>query len=159
MADSKQSGSSRGKKSSGSGGSKKSSSSGGRKRSSSSGGSKASGESASSKSGGSKKSGESSRSGNSSGSSKESSGKITARDIVESAAEQLPQLIGRPVEGVLAVEKDGSEWAVRVEVLELERVPNTTDVLGQYEVTLDGDGDVIAARRTRRYTRSQSGDD
>ena len=31
--------------------------------------------------------------------------------------------------------RTGSEWSVTVEVLELERVPNTTDVLGNYEVT------------------------
>jgi hypothetical protein len=71
----------------------------------------------------------------------------------------LQELIGRQVEGVLAVEKDGDSWSVSVEVLELERVPNTTDVLGKYEVTLDSDGDVIAAKRTRRYLRSQSGED
>jgi len=59
---------------------------------------------------------------------------------------------------VLGVEKDGKNWSVSVEVLELERVPNTTDVLGKYEVTLDGDGEVVAAHRTQRYLRSQAGE-
>ena len=92
---------------------------------------------------------------------KGSSDSLSPREIVRGAVRQLQELIGRPVEGVLAIEKDddGDEWAVSVEVLELERVPNTTDVLGKYEVKLDSDGDVIAAKRTRRYLRSQSGED
>ena len=46
-----------------------------------------------------------------------------------------------------------------VEVLELERIPNTTDMLGNYEVRLDGQGEIASARRTRRYLRAQSGED
>ena len=75
------------------------------------------------------------------------------RDIVQGAIAQLPELIGKPVDGVSGMEKDGSEWVVTVEVVELERVPNTTDVLGSYRVTVDGDGDITSARRTRRYYR------
>jgi hypothetical protein len=48
---------------------------------------------------------------------------------------------------------------VTVEVVELARIPNTTDVLGKYEVTLDKDGEVTGAKRTRRYNRSEAGDD
>jgi|SRR5687768_1510601 hypothetical protein len=99
------------------------------------------------------------KSSGSDGGSSQSSQKRSARDVVADAAGQLQELIGRPVEAVLGIEKDGSEWAVTVEVLELERVPNTTDVLGRYEVTLDGDGEIVAAHRTKRYVRSQSGDE
>ena len=75
------------------------------------------------------------------------------------AVEQLQELIGRPVEAVTGMEKDGSEWTVTVEVVELSRIPNTTDVLGKYEVTLDRNGEIKGARRTRRYYRSEAGDD
>jgi hypothetical protein len=57
------------------------------------------------------------------------------------------------------MEKDGSAWTVTVEVVELARIPNTTDVLGSYQVTLDREGEVTAARRIRRYYRSQAGED
>jgi hypothetical protein len=80
------------------------------------------------------------------------------REIVESAVEQVQDLIGRPVESVTGMEKDGSEWTVTLEVLELERVPNTTDVLGKYEVTVDQDGEVTGAHRTRRYHRAEAGE-
>ncbi|TMK72033.1 MAG: gas vesicle protein [Actinobacteria bacterium] len=81
------------------------------------------------------------------------------REIVLEAVSQGQELIGRPVESVTGMEKDGNEWKVTLEVLELERVPNTTDVLGKYEVTLDKDGEVTSAHRTRRYHRAEAGED
>src|SRR5919109_273504 len=71
----------------------------------------------------------------------------SAQDFAIEAVRQLQQLIGRPVEGVTGMERNGSEWKVTVEVLELERVPNTTDILGIYEVTLDKNGELTGAQR------------
>jgi hypothetical protein len=45
---------------------------------------------------------------------------------------------------------------VTLELLELERIPDTTSLLGTYEATLDGDGNLLGAHRTRRYPRNQS---
>jgi hypothetical protein len=75
-----------------------------------------------------------------------------------SAVEQVQELIGRRVESVTGMEKNGNEWTVTLEVLELERVPATTDVLGKYEVTLDKDGELTGAQRTRRYPRAEAGE-
>jgi hypothetical protein len=113
--------------------------------------------SSSSKSSSSKNS--SSRSSSGKGSSRKSANGRATRDVVLDAAQQLQELIGRPVEGVLGMEKDGDEWTLTVQVLELERIPNTTDVLGRYEVTVDGNGEITAMRRTRRYFRAEAGDD
>jgi hypothetical protein len=81
------------------------------------------------------------------------------REVVMEAVEQVQELIGRPVEAVTGMEKNGSDWTVTVEVVELSRIPNTTDVLGLYEVTLDRNGEVTSAHRTRRYYRSEAGED
>ena len=75
------------------------------------------------------------------------------------AVRELQGLIGRPVEAVTGIEKNGSEWNVTVEVVELERIPNTTDVLGVYEVTVDKNGELTGTRRTRRFYRSEAGED
>src|SRR2546430_8372075 len=80
------------------------------------------------------------------------------REIAMSAVEQVHELIGRPVESVTGMEKNGNEWTVTLEVLELERVPATTDVLGKYEATLDKDGELTGAQRTRRYPRAEAGE-
>jgi len=88
-----------------------------------------------------------------------SNNKRSAREVVMDAVEQVQELIGRPVEAVTGMEKDGTDWNVTVEVVELSRIPNTTDVLGSYQVTLDKDGEVTSAKRTRRYYRSEAGED
>jgi hypothetical protein len=82
----------------------------------------------------------------------------TPREIVISAIEQVQDLIGRPVESVTGMEKNGNEWTVTLEVLELQRVPNTTDVLGKYEVTVNKNGELTGTQRTRRYPRAEAGE-
>jgi len=84
-----------------------------------------------------------------------SNGRVGAADVVRRAKEQIEDLNGRPVEGVLGLERQDDGWVVMLEVLELRRVPNSTDVLGSYEVTLDESGELEQYRRTRRYHRSQ----
>ena len=39
---------------------------------------------------------------------------------------------------------------------ELERVPNTTDVMATYVVQLDDGGGLLGYKRTRRYQRGQA---
>jgi gas vesicle protein GvpO len=90
--------------------------------------------------------------------SKKGNGKGSSREIAERAVEQMQNLINRPIEAVTGLEKDGNEWTVTLEVLELERVPSTTDVLGKYEVTLDKDGELTGLQRTRRYARAEAGE-
>jgi Gas vesicle synthesis protein GvpO len=126
--------------------SRSSSSSGSRKRSSSSGSSKK------------RSSGGSSQKRSSGGSSQRSNKERPMREVAIDAVTQVQDLIGRPVESVTGIEKNGKEWTVTLEVLELERIPNTTDVLGVYEVTVDKDGDLTGARRTRRFFRSEAGE-
>ncbi len=88
----------------------------------------------------------------------ESNGKVKPKEIAVRAAAQMQDLIGRRVESVTGLERDGDEWTVTLEVLELERIPSTTDVLGRYEVKLDKDGELLGAQRTRRYPRSEAGE-
>jgi len=75
--------------------------------------------------------------------------------IARHALEELEALVGCPAEGVVGVRKDDDGWVVDVEVLEIGRVPQTTDVLASYEVTVDADGEVTGYHRTRRYLRAQ----
>ena len=74
---------------------------------------------------------------------------------MRSAARQLEELLGRAPESVSAIKPSEEGWEADVEVLELERVPETTSVLGTYHVRLDAEGELLAYERTRRYTRGQ----
>jgi hypothetical protein len=80
---------------------------------------------------------------------------LSASDAVARAREALSELIGRPVEGVLGIDRDQGNWVATVQVVEMARIPNTTDVLGEYETVLDGKGDVVRYHRKRRYHRGQ----
>lgn len=84
---------------------------------------------------------------------------LSAREAVERVRDELPPLLGRPVEAVLGVQRDDDGWQVTVQVVELARIPNSTDVLGAYEVTLDDGGELAGYRRRRRYSRSQADED
>lgn len=86
--------------------------------------------------------------------------RLSAREAVELVRGDFPALLGRPVESVLGVERaeDGG-WNVLVQVIELERIPRSTDVLGAYVVNLDDEGELIGYRRRRRYNRSQADED
>jgi hypothetical protein len=81
--------------------------------------------------------------------------KPTLRTIGEHALEELAQLVGCPAEGVTAVRKNDDGWVVTVEVLEVGRIPETTDVLASYDIHVDKDGDLTEYQRVRRYLRAQ----
>ena len=83
-------------------------------------------------------------------------GHMKAPQAVRRAVEQVAMLTGREIEGVNGLERnDDDGWVVTLEVVELRRVPDSTDVLGSYAVTLDSSGELEGYQRTRRYYRSQ----
>jgi uncharacterized protein YdbL (DUF1318 family) len=82
-----------------------------------------------------------------------------AAQVAGRAARQLGELIGKEVEGVVGLERSDAGWKVLVEVLELRRVPTTTDVLATYEVSVDTSGDLEGYRRLQRYARGATRDE
>ncbi|MBV9941183.1 MAG: gas vesicle protein [Solirubrobacterales bacterium] len=94
------------------------------------------------------------------GSGRNSRGRLSGREAIEHVRSELPGLLGHPVDAVLGVEPDDGEgWKVTVQVVELSRIPSSTDVLGTYEVTLDDQGELKAYKRRRRYYRNQADED
>jgi hypothetical protein len=75
---------------------------------------------------------------------------------VRSAREQFVELTGREPESVAAVDRSDDGWTVTFEIVELQRVPSSTDVLGSYDVVLDDRLELVGYTRGRRYLRSQS---
>jgi hypothetical protein len=73
------------------------------------------------------------------------------------AQEQLEMLIQRPVESVSGLFRHGEGWVVTLEVVELERIPPTTDILATYRVELDENGELMSYDRAARYYRNQAG--
>lgn len=85
---------------------------------------------------------------------------LTGPEAVQRVRSELPQLLGRPIEAVLGLERDDDDgWRLTVSVVELARIPHSTDVLGAYAVTIDRDGELTGYRRQRRYHRNQAEED
>lgn len=78
-----------------------------------------------------------------------------AVSAMRNARAQLAELLGRTPESVSAISRDGTGWQVDIEVVELERIPDSTSVLAVYQVRLDANGLLLGYARSRRYTRGQ----
>jgi hypothetical protein len=72
------------------------------------------------------------------------------------AVVQIGQMTGQDVESIIGLERTDDGWKVQVVVVELTRIPSTTDVLATYEVLLDSEGDLQGYRRLERYSRGDT---
>ena len=66
-------------------------------------------------------------------------------------------VIGRGLDGIIEVSRTDDNWRAVVEIIERRSVPDTQDILGQYEIELDEGGEVIGYRRLEKYRRSDTG--
>ncbi|MDP3967654.1 MAG: gas vesicle protein [Nocardioides sp.] len=82
-----------------------------------------------------------------------------AQQLAAEATRQLLEMTGKDPEGISGLRRSDDGWIVQVEVLELARIPNTTDVLATYEVEVDSDGELLEYRRVHRYVRGVPGED
>lgn len=85
-------------------------------------------------------------------------GRLSAVELARAAMTAVEELTGYSSEAATGLEwdDDSDTWHVTVEVLELARVPNTTDVIGAYEVRLDPQGALHGYKRLRRFPRGES---
>lgn len=72
------------------------------------------------------------------------------------AREHLMDLLGREPEAVSGLSLGPNGWKVRLEAVEMPRVPSSTDVMATYEVELDDEGELIGYHRVSRYFRNQT---
>jgi hypothetical protein len=77
-------------------------------------------------------------------------------EIAEPVKEQVARLTGLEPGRVTGLCRDGDGWRVTVEMVELKRIPHSTDMLGAYEVQVDAGGTLLAYKRTGRYQRGDA---
>ncbi|MFF3846335.1 gas vesicle protein [Streptomyces sp. NPDC002328] len=77
-------------------------------------------------------------------------------EVLREARAQLAELTGMTAESVSSFAQTEDGWSLEVEVLELERVPDTMSLMASYEVELDPDGQLTGYRRVRRYERGRA---
>jgi Gas vesicle synthesis protein GvpO len=79
-------------------------------------------------------------------------------DLVARAKEQLHGLIGYKIDNIASFNKADRGWHLAVTVIELHRIPAATDVLAEYDVDLDENGNLTGYHRGKRYYRDQVGE-
>jgi hypothetical protein len=82
---------------------------------------------------------------------------MTGPKAVERAKTLVSDLTGRETESVSFLSRDDEGWHIMLEVVELERIPQTTDILASYKVELDDEGELLRCERVNRYYRNQAG--
>ncbi|MGV9293849.1 gas vesicle protein GvpO [Amycolatopsis sp. NPDC003676] len=76
--------------------------------------------------------------------------------LMRDARSVFEELTEKDIESVSAFTKDGDGWKLLVEVLELERVPDTTSLMATYCVRVDAQGGFLGYEQVRRYARGQT---
>lgn len=85
-------------------------------------------------------------------------GRLSPARIARAAAEQLTEISGAEPDSVSGLERTDDGWLVRVEVVEVRRIPDSTSVMASYEVLVDENGELRSYRRGHRYYRNQAGE-
>ena len=81
---------------------------------------------------------------------------MTVNEIVKQAKAQLAQLTGLKPDTVSSLVKDEGDWHVAVELVEMKRIPESSDLLATYDTYLDDAGNLLRYQRTRRYLRGET---
>ena len=81
---------------------------------------------------------------------------MNADDIVKKAQDEFATLSKLPVTTVIGLSKMDGGWMVSLEALERKAIPDTMDVLGVYEVCVDGDCNLLRFERKRLRKRGQT---
>jgi hypothetical protein len=81
-----------------------------------------------------------------------------AKTLSRAALAEVAQLTGKEAEKVVALRRDGEVWVLDVDVVDIRRVPDTTDFMATYRVHLDEAGNLLELHRVRRFVRAWVGD-
>ena len=83
-------------------------------------------------------------------------GRLSAAELGQAALTTVHEFTGYEPEAITGLEWDGEFWDISVDVMELSRIPNTTDVMGSYVVQLDEQGTLRGLKRMRRFVRGSA---
>ena len=75
--------------------------------------------------------------------------------LAERAKNQLTEITGLKPVTVTGTFKDEQGWHITLDMLEMSRIPTATDVLGDYDVLVDEDGNMMKFERKRTRLRGE----
>jgi len=84
---------------------------------------------------------------------------IGAAAVVVHAKRELSLINGLEADRVSSVVNEPDGWHVTVDLIELKRIPPSTDVIAAYDAVFALDGTLVSYHRSRRYLRDQMSED
>ena len=76
-------------------------------------------------------------------------------NLAERAKEQLAEVTGFSPVAAVGGFKDEEGWHISVDVLEMARLPESTDIIGTYVVTLDPDANMVKFEKKKARLRGE----
>ncbi len=83
---------------------------------------------------------------------------VGSSELVTMVKKEFTGLTNLPVDGITGFSKDDGAYVVSLEALERKAIPDSMDVLGVYQVRLDGEGNFISFERKRLRKRADTGE-
>ena len=80
---------------------------------------------------------------------------MTMTELIERTKQQMAVITGLSPETVNRLDPSETGWNVGIDMLEHRSIPRTHDLLANFEVTLDGGGNITCWRRVGRFVRCQ----
>ena len=77
------------------------------------------------------------------------------KELAERAKSQLAEVTGLKPITVTRTFKDEQGWHITLDMLEMARIPPATDVLGDYDVLMGEDGNMLNFERRRTRLRGE----
>ena len=80
---------------------------------------------------------------------------MNIRQLAEQAKSQMAEITGLKPLNVIEIFKDQRGWHVGLDMLEMSRIPTATDILGEYEILMDDEGNALTFVRKRTRLRGE----
>ncbi len=80
---------------------------------------------------------------------------LKMKELADKASQQLAEVTGFAPVAVVGSYRDPEGWHITVDMMEMARLPESTDVLGTYMVTLDENGDILKFEKKRARLRGE----
>ena len=77
-------------------------------------------------------------------------------NLAERAKEQLAEVTGFSSVAAVGGFKDEEGWHISVDMLEMARLPESTDIIGTYVVLLDQEGNMVKFDKKQSRLRGES---
>jgi hypothetical protein len=81
---------------------------------------------------------------------------MNAEEVIMKARGHIATLGKKHDEGVTCLSKVENGWTVCIEELERKGIPDTMDILGLYEISLNDEGDLLSAERKNLRKRGDT---